>query len=278
MDDRSDRALKELSDVVKRHLDEMRSADQKRAEFLQEQLSEIISSRIQDLIDAGVPISTIQECLRKATDVVPDSYAQDADSDMSEYADAEGLSNAEVLTVISLVDTDDILNVENGKIDAEDFIDSLIENRTTIFRGTFELIGYILSECEKFPEFDIVTDEGNIVADSDGEALIPEKFDLACDDGTFFTTGDPVIYKTEEDIRDVLSLISRIDHETFTKKFDVKKLIRIGAFPSDEPRVVKRVQKTIRENTWKDFLVLRGIYEDAERTGKLVVVVHLCSE
>jgi hypothetical protein len=170
--------------------------------------------------------------------------------------------------VFSAVDKKHVTGFEDGTVKEPAFLNAMAEKRLLL--RSLEEIVMVLSAYREESEFDAFGWSGNILAGPDGEALVPQWFEWEDQDGSGGKICEPVIYKTGEDIKAILELITPVDLRAFTKRFNIKKLLKAGGFPLKDEKTLKEHKAEILQALWHDFLNLRSFYQAAALTGKWI--------
>jgi hypothetical protein len=183
-------------------------------------------------------------------------------------------------SIFSAVDKNVVTGFEDGTV-SEDTLLQILSNEQLVLKNTFEALGMVLSNYRDESDFDAIG-FGNILAGSDGEALIPEWFKLFTDRIEVYS--DPVMYKDSREIEEACGLMRDMDKKTFIKQFNIKKLIKDNlleirrlTMPSvllDDRKIIKHKDE-IAEKLWKDFAGLRAFYEQSARSGKWMVIYFI---
>jgi hypothetical protein len=268
---------------------------------MQGDFSTFIVSKTTELVGLGISVAAVQDAIRKAMDRVPNTYApvssaertsvsEGSPPDISEEEEIGEMENLEealknfsrmdFLVIFSAVDKTVVTGFEDGTIN-KDTLWKLLANEQLILKNTFESLSMVLGNYRKESEFDAIA-FGDILAGSDGEALIPEWFKLFTERMEVYS--DPVMYKDSREIKEACGLMRGIDKKTFLKQFNIKKLIKDDieeltrlTMPSvlpDERKIIKHKDE-IAEKLWKDFERLKAFYAEASRNRKWIVVYFL---
>jgi hypothetical protein len=132
----------------------------------------------------------------------------------------------------------------------------------------------VLSDCGKNQALYGVTSSGEIVAGSDGEAFMPEYLEIKEADEYQYLVCDPAVFKSAEEVKSIAALLKPLDQKTFSKKANIKKLIKSGWLDGYDPRSVKKEAAYIIDELWKEFTVVRELYikTSEQQKGMLIFV------
>jgi len=262
--------LSEFAKRVREWIDKIGSSKGKDAERLQSELSHFLAEGVQLLMARGVSLTRIEKVIREATDVVPQTYAPDAD-EQDDYVDEPmGSPTAEVMLFLPM-DEGTVEAFAEGKISSDEMMDMLSTPDAVPIELSLGL-ELVLTDFGKDETLSEATGGGEIVAGPDGEAFIPELLDMRTKDGGRFYIADPLVFKTVEEVRNINSLLEPIGKEGFFKKAKIKKLIDSGWLDGYDEKSVKKEADNIIGMLWEEFVLLRSAYVKAAEENKGMAV------
>ena len=258
--------LAELARQVRAKAEEVNAARGKQAERLQAELSEYIVQQVQALMGQGLSVVEIQDALRAAVDdMVPQTYAPDADdSDHGEELEPPVSSTAYFLPMKEAV----IAAFAAGELDEKAMIKRICASDCIAALEMTEGLDLVLTDFGKNPDMEDVCFGGEIVAGSGGEAFMPEYLDVKQGDEYRFSVCEPMVFKSAEEVKAIDALLEPVTEKAFTKKADIKKLIKSGWLDAYDKRSIKENAGYIIEELWKEFAALRETYRKAVEQGK----------
>jgi len=281
MEENIDNQLSEFSQQVREQLDKLNAAKGKEAEQLQTALYTFISEQTMTLMKQGLPVMKIQEVLRSATDMVPQTYApDDTGEDTGEALEPPVGSIAYFLPM----DESTIDAFSAGKIGKTELMDLICKVPDITPMEMTDGLDLVLTDYGKNMALDDATGGGEIVAGPDGEAFMPENLEIRYLDGSGDTMPDgslavrnatisePMVFKTAEEVRSLKKLLDPITEHVFNKKADIKKLIKAGWLADYDKRSVKKEAGFIIGELWKEFVKLKKVYRKATEQQKGIVV------
>jgi hypothetical protein len=124
----------------------------------------------------------------------------------------------------------------------------------------------------------IFTGEGEILAGSDGEALMFEWIDFETAEGAKYSMCDPAVYKNKEDLDKAVKLSLSVDRARFETGFDFRKMESGGVFIQEDAEYVKENKTEIVSAAYEDFVKIRKLYLDAFNAGQFVIVFYLYND
>ncbi|MDR3201113.1 MAG: YfbM family protein [Spirochaetales bacterium] len=269
---------------------------------MQTELSGFITDTTRKLMAAGLGITGIQNALRAAPDRVPNSYASDADEDddavidedgdcddgdydddyaidaykkngkdFSEKLSPEQILSMKIFTVFAAVDKELITAFEEGRTGGQELMDEIGKANTSVSLKGTETISLVAGNYREDSGFDNISG-GEILAGPDGQAFLPEWFEVKDENGCRSQICEPLVYKDAEEVWEVCALARKIDEKTFFRQFDIKKLIKADMFPLLDARDVKKHKKEIALSLWESFGKLKDFYEKAAAAGKWAAI------
>ena len=262
---------------VRERIAKIRAATDEHAAQLQTDLSQYITRQTQTLMAKGVPITKIQDAVRAATDILPQTHTPTPDDDTGTHANATVHNEGDINEILCFLPLDDsiIAAFTNGKLPEPALLKLLRDSPET---ETFELlegIDHVLTDYGKTNAYDDATGGGNIVPGPDGEALIPDPIVIIKSDGTHVTVRKIAIHKPAADVREIAATLKPLDGTAFLKKFDINKLHQAGyldGYDSDSIKAIKEESEQIAETLREEYTRLRDIYTRAAKSGKGVLI------
>ena len=269
MEENTDNLLAEFARQVREQIDKVNAAKGKQAEQLQTALSKFITEQVQALVKQGLPVMKIQETLRAATDMVPQTYAPDDTGDDS----GEALEPPVGSITFFLPMDESIINAftagKLGKAELMDLLGSSPDITPIEMSGGLDLV---LTDYGKNMALDDATGGGEIVAGPDGEAFIPENLDIRNTEGDCGAVREPMVFKTAPEVKSIEALLEPITEYVFRKKADIKKLLKAGWLDEYDKRSVKKEAGYIIGVLWDECAALREVYRKAAEQQKGMVV------
>lgn len=266
--------LLQFADEVRQRTLGINSATGKEAERLQIELSAYISENIQAFLQEGLNMSDIQNALRTGTDdLVPQTYAPDGDGNDDGI---EMVQPIEVVTYFAPLDEMVIAAFAKNELDGYG-LEAVINAQAPESIGDLIGLELVLTDFGRSPEFTEVMEGGEIVADKNGEAFMPERLTMTEHDGGGFHICVPMIYKTAGEVKKLATMLNNIDERMFRKKADIRKLIKSGWLDDYDKRSIKREADNIIAELATQFVLLRKTYlRAAAREMGLVIFVGYC--
>ena len=272
-----DEDLKEFAECINRQMAKIRSSDGEEAGRLNEELSTMISIKMSELISKGYPVPEIQKYLNEAIESVPNSYAPDAKD--SEYqTEGTDLENAQYNVMFAAVREQTIKEYGTGRIDRETFVEN-IDSGLEIPMEIMEFIELIITDYDADSPFAEIISDGEIVTDSEGEALIPKLLWIKDDSENSGTMAEPMTYKTPKEVRTADKMADTIDEKIFKKRFDIKKLAKFSGLDRSHPSyheymdALRENENGIREATWLYFNEIKKLYKYAATEENICILM-----
>lgn len=251
----------------------MNAARGAEAEKLRTEVSLYIGKRMQELMALGAPVMYIQDAVRSSLEEMPQSYAPDADGDEKDDVPEEPVGCA---VCFLPMDESVVADFASGKIGIDEMTDIICASSAVPLEMT-EGLDLVLTDYGGDQTMEDITESGEIVAGSDGEAFIPEYLELTEPCGSSFTVAEPMVFKTAEEVRIIFAKLKPISKEAFAKKANIKKLIKSGWLDGYSEHSVRKEGDWIISLLSDEFGQLRDVYGSAaERgTGMLIFVCYL---
>ena len=269
MEDTIDNQLAEFTRQVKGQFDKLKAAKDKEAEQLQTSISAFITEQTVALVKQGLPVLKIQEALRSAADMVPQTYAPDDTGEDS----GEALEPPVGSIVYFLPMEESIIgDFSAGKIGKTELMDLLYRAPDITPIEMSDGLDLVLTDYGKNLKLDDATGGGEIVAGPDGEAFMPENLNIRNLDGDCCSVSEPMVYKTAEDVKSLNKLLDPVTEHVFKKKANIKKLIKAGWLSDYDKRSVKKEASFIIGELWKEFVTLKKVYRKAAEQLKGMAV------
>ena len=270
MDENAAGLVSEFARQVREKTDEVRTLKGRAAEDKQREVALFIGQRIQELMALGISVMEIQDAMRAATDVVPQTYAPDAE----ENADSEDM-DASVFELTYFVPMDEatVTAFAEGKIDDTGLMKIILGYSERPYITMPEGLDLVLTEFGKYPDMEEASGGGEIVADNEGNAFIPEHLDITeADSGYSFLIAEPMVFKTADEVKAISESLNLISEEDFLKKANIKKLIKSGWLDGYDKRSVKKNAEYIIDMLCEEFETLQDIYNIAagQNIGMLI--------
>ena len=240
----------------------------------QTKLSLYIGEQMQVLLAAGLNVYDIQDCMRAAMEEPsPATDTEETSSDEEASEEITSMDDINPATHFVALNEELIRQFETGAISKQDFIHHLTVGKH-FASDAIELIAAVLGGYGKTDAFEIIDEGGEILAGADGEALIPEWLEFEESNGPRYAMCDPMTYKTVEETGQVYSLIASVDEEAFSKRWDIKKLIKSQEISGDEAKIMKKQSDELLLATLENYTQLLHFYKEAADSGKAVVVFY----
>jgi len=282
MEENIDNQLAEFTRQVKAQLDKLNTAKGKEAEQLQTELSTFIAEQTMALMKQGLPVMKIQEVLRSATDMVPQTYAPD-DTGTDDAGEALEPPVGSIAYFLPM-DESTIEAFSAGKIGKTELMDLICKVPDITPMEMTDGLDFVLTDYGKNMALDDATGGGEVVAGPDGEAFVPENLEMRYLDGSGDTMPDgslavrnatisePMVFKTADEVMALKKLLDPITEHVFNKKADIKKLVKAGWLADYDKRSVKKEAGFIIGELWKEFVKLKKVYRKATEQQKGMVV------
>ena len=247
------------------------TGDSNEAGQLQAEFAAQIASEMGDLIANGAvakDIEKVQELLRAVFDPMPNSYAPDASEE--DEADEEEIGEIESFTLFAAVDRVFINSYETGQTD-DTFLTQIPESNRLTLNGTLEIIDLIVNNYDT----DASISGGEALANADGEAFVASPLYFKGADGASQVMCDPAVYQFEAEVADIYRTLSLISDEEFQNRFDLDRLIEMGAFFGCDEENVQTHEETIFEILLENFKSLCGIYKMAVENKQCILLIPM---
>ena len=270
MEENVDNQLNEFALQVREQFDRLNAAKGKEAEQLQAALSAFITEQTVALIKQGLPVLQIQEALRSATDMVPQTYAPDDTGDDSDEALESSVGS---ITYFLPIEESVIDAFAAGKMSNRELMELLYSSPDAAQLEMTDGLDIILTDYGKNMALDDATGGGEIVAGPDGEAFMPESIDIRfeSESGEIANSGavrEPMVFKTAEEVTSLAALLEPITEKAFYKRADIKKLLKAGWLADYDTRSVKKEADFIIGELWKECAALKEEYRKAAEQQK----------
>ena len=271
-----DTILNEFVRQVQEQLNKLNAADGKEVEQLQTALSMYVMEKTQELVKQGWPVLKIQELLRAATDMVPQTHAPD---DTGSDSDEVSESAVGSITYFLPMEESVITSFAAGKISYEQLKNLLCTLPDLVPIEMAEGLDHVLTDYGKNMALDEATGGGELVAGPDGEAFIPEHIDVRyeSENSEIEKSGavrEPLVFKTPAQVMSIKALLDPVTEYVFHKKADIKKLLKAGWLADYDKKAIKKDAPYIIKELWKEFVTLKGVYRKAaeQRKGMAVFI------
>ena len=285
MEENKEQLLNEFARQVREQFDKLNAAKGKEAEQLQTELSAFITEQTMAFVKQGLPVLQIQEALRTATDMVPQTYAPDDSGDDSGEDSGEALEPPVGSVAYFLpVEESLIASFTAGKLKAAALMDMIGASPDIAGIEMTDGLDLVLTDYGKNMALDDATGGGEIVAGPDGEAFMPENLEIRYLDVSSETMPDeslavrhctisePMVFKTAPEVKSLKALLDPITQDVFYNKANIKKLIKAGWLSDYDKRSVKKEAGFIIGELWKEFSALKKVYRKAVEQQKGMVV------
>jgi len=254
--------LMEFARVIQEKTNEVRLADSKTAMDLQTALSVYMGEQMQILMGQGISVSEIQDVLRDAMEYPEQTYASDADSSTDDMDEQLALPINEIVYFMP-VNEAIVSDFADGNLDPIGLMQLINDAKDIGFIETSEILDTVLPCLRKSPIVDDVISGGEIVADSDGEAFMPEHLHAKAHNGYEIAVCDPAVFKPAEETATIADLLNSIGETDFRQKSVIKSLQKAGFMPKHDKTAIKEGMDYL----WDEFSTLRGIYRKAVELG-----------
>ena len=242
---------------------------------IQSEFVSLITDEMQTMIAQGASardIQEVQDILRAAFEPIPNSYAPDATETSEEtepVLDVEDLLQLGQQTFLIPVDATLISDFEAGQIDEETLIDRLSEIDALILQESLEIIDLLVNNYDS----EETIFGGEILAGLDGNALVLNPLTFKNTEEQQIVICDPTVYQSTNEIEKIYAALSSISEEDFSKRFDIKKLIKAGAFDGYSSSDVKNSQTILLESAYENLKLVCEFYKTALENEQLVLIV-----
>ena len=262
--------LKSFAAQVREKTLAVNGASGKTAEQLNIELSMFIGEHMPKLMSQGVSVQEIQDVLRAATDFVPQTYASDdcADDEQGEKL----VPPLGEITYFVPLDESVVTAFSAGEIDAATLMAQVCCQPDFTAFDDLSGIELVLTDFKSAPEYEQAACGGEIVADKNGEACMPEYLTIKYQDGGGFHICEPMVFKTAEEVNKIHTLLDVFSEQTFAKQANIKKLAKSDWLAGLDKREVKKEAEHIVGELWAEFLRLREVYKSALSQSKGVVI------
>ncbi|MDR2943713.1 MAG: YfbM family protein [Methanosarcinales archaeon] len=247
----------------------------KEMERLQAELADFIVNQMSALMAQGWSVMEIQDVVRAAVDIVPQTYAPDAEDENSgQSGDSYEILDTPVnaVTYFLPMDEADIAAFSAGEIEPAELMELICELPDITAVTMPEGLDLILTDFGKSPGMENITEGGEIVAGADGEAFMPEFLEMTEWDGYSFLVCEPMAFKTAEEVKAIAALLVPVDEKEFRRKADIKKLIKSGWLDEFDKASVKKEAGYIIGMLWEEFAFLCEVYQKAAAQEKGMAV------
>jgi hypothetical protein len=265
-----DPQLDEFVRQVKEKTGEVNAASGQKALELQTKLSVYIAGQTQKLMKQGVSVTEIQNALRAAAGV-EQTYAPDMDA--FDEDEAERLEPPiSVFTFFLPVEDALIAAFAAGNFGEPELIERIRASSDIRALEMTEGLDAVLGDYGKNKALCNLITGGEIVAGSGGEAFMPEYITVKEADGYQYVVADPAVFKSAGEVQSIAAVLEPFDQKTFSKKANIKKLLKSGWLDKYDPRAVKKEAGYIIGELWKEFTAVREVYRSAaeQRKGMLI--------
>jgi hypothetical protein len=262
--------LKSFAAQVREKTLAVNAASGKNAEQLNIELSMFIGEQMPKLMAQGVPVQEIQDALRAAADFMPQTYAPGENTD--EEWDEKLVPPLIETTYFALLDESAVAAFSAGEIDTAALMAEICCQPNFTAFDDLSGIEIVLTDFGRAPEYEEATCGGEIVADKNGEAFMPEYLTVKGQDGDGFHVCEPMVFKTAAEVSEIYALLEPFIEQTFAKQANIKKLAKFGWLAGLDKREVKKETEHIAGELWSDFLRLREVYKSAAEQGKGIVI------
>jgi hypothetical protein len=259
--------LDEFARQVGAKMGEIGASSGKKASELQAELSAYIAEQTQALMSQGVSVTEIQDALQAAAGRVEQTYAPDAeefDGDPGERLD----SPLSVFTFLVPFEEAAVAAFTAGNLDEAELMEHIASSPDLTPLEMTEGLNLVLGDFGRNQALCDAIVSGEIVAGSGGEAFMPEYLTVREADGRQYAASDPAVFKSAGEVRSIAALLQPFDQKTFSKKADIKELLKSGWLDGYDPRSVKKEAAYVINELWKEFTALREVYRRASEQGK----------
>jgi len=222
-------------------------------------------------------MQVIQKRIQEATEPVPAQGAAQRPDD--EIPDETEYLEGEISSVVYFAPMSEkvIAAFGSGAMNKNAFMKEIRASQDVVSLEMTEGLSLVLTNYGKNIDFEEVTDGGEVVADSSGEAFIPEHIEVTAEDGMSFIVCDPTVFKFPDEVKTILAQIENIDKSAFYKKANIKKLLKSGWLEGYDKRSVKEEADYIISELWNEFVDLQKVYRKAaeQNKGLLLIVGYL---
>ncbi|MCL1815566.1 MAG: YfbM family protein [Treponema sp.] len=267
-----DLQLDEFVHQVNKRMEEVDASSGHMALELQTRLSVYMTEQIKKLMKQGIPVMTIQDALRTAVnDRVEQTYAPDADDNDEETGERLEPPIGGITYYLPMEEAV-IAAFAAGDLDGMALVEQIRESPDITLLEMTDGLDLVLSDFGKNQKLCDITYAGEIVAGSDGEAFIPEYLNVKEADGYQYIICDPAVFKSATEVKSIAALLEPLNQEAFSKKANIKKLIKSGWLDAYDPRSVKKEASFIINELWNGFAVLQELYLKAAEQQKGILI------
>ena len=267
-----DKQLNEFAMEIAKRTKEIQSIRGDEAMTAQTELSLYIGEQMQKLLAAGLNVNDIQECIRAGMEGGAASNENETEiSSEEDFAEASELDEFNPLTHFVAISEDVIHRFERGEISKQDFPKQLLSN-AHLTSDTSELVTAVLGEYGKTDDFELIDEGGEVLADADSEAFIPEWIEFENSNGAKCAMCEPMVYKTVEEVKQIHALTLSVDEAEFTKRWNIKKLIKLQELDGLDAEIMKKQGEELCLIVLNDYMQLRDFYKTAAEDNMAVIV------
>jgi len=258
-----DARLEDFSKDIREKMEETVFSKNKYSKKREREMILYIAERTGEMVKLGVSEEKIHSALDAAGDAVRRTAREEGLSGFED--DPDESPDAGIVCVLPMHE-DTVKAFSSGDIGDEGLMNAIDEKMPDLaIVDLAEGLELVLTGFGKDMSMDGVVYGGEIVAGSDGEAVIPECLEVTAPDGESFEICEPMVFKTNSEIRAILARLEPIDEKTFSKKASINKLVRSGWL--DNIVSAKKDSEWIKKMLWYDLETLRKAYRKAAEDG-----------
>lgn len=232
------------------------------AERLANELSEYITEETQALVKLGVSVNEIQQNMRSAMERYEQEQARESETPESHLSIQENSSYSDITITVYFVPMQQsvIEDFASGFCGKKEFASGVCAAADVAAFENLEGVSLLLTGYGKIPNNVEITEGGEIVADSDGNAYLPESWEFSSPDGQTFSVCEPAVFKSPEEVKRYSAYLAGLD---FDKLINPRKLKK-SEFLSEYSRCsIKKELPYIIDELRSEFVKLQEVYRIA---------------
>ena len=261
-------ALQNFASQVREKTLAVNSAKGKDAEQLNMELSMFIGTQMPKIMAEGVSVQEIQDALQAATDFVEQTYAPDAVESVEEHSEMLEPPISET-TYFAPLDEEVIADFAAGELEPTELMLQICGQPD--FAAFEDLTGVelVLTDFGKSSELEEASYGGEVIANKDGEAFMPEYLAFSNKDGGGICLCEPMVFKTAEEVAEICKILEPFSEGVFKKQANIKKLVKAEWV---DKLTAKKEADYIVGDLWGDFRRLSEVYKSAWAQNKGVAI------
>ena len=246
---KKEKKLAVFADEIQQETARIRNLPSKQGEEAQIKLSIRIGEGIRDLMALGFSINAIQDSILAGMEepsVKPTLLSMDED-----YLNKEVQSNFFTVVCMVMLEEKKIHDFMQGEVKWDTFFEMITTapQQQCLFS---ELLDLFLGNDE--------LTSGEIIADSEGEALILQYLEIKNEEGPSGVISEPMVYKNEIEVCQFFDFLQNKENQNWNK---IKKELNL------DEELLSMVEQ--------EFLQLKQFYQEAAKQ-KLSIVIYICYE